>query len=125
MKRSSKSQTEAQLAPGMLDRHYSPRTPAHLVNVFPTEKNLSTRAAWVYLKHPRPYELDWATQAGAQSFWLSESGDVAEMMQNVYELLHNLDSGDFSVIFIQKPELKNLSGAEALIDRLSRACVSM
>jgi len=119
VKRSPRGQTEAQLAPGMLIRHYSPRTPAHLVDTFPEGKGSSS--AWVFLKHPSVSELESAILAGAQAFWLSESGDVAEMMQNVYDLLHNLDSGGFSAIFVQRPSAR-LPGSEALIDRLTRAC---
>jgi L-threonylcarbamoyladenylate synthase len=111
-KKTQHSEHQAQLASGMLDKHYSPRKPAFLWNEI---GEVTKDGAVVYLARPSTEEL-----ARGQVYWLSEAGALTEMMHNLYDLLHRLDAGEAPSIWIQRPV--GLVGGEALLDRVTRAC---
>ena len=114
---SQSDEAKPQLAAGQLHRHYSPRTPAQMVEIFPEELNGS---ACVLLSRPTS-ELNDALQGrGAQVYWLSESGDHGEMMQHLYAMLHRLDGLNYIQLYFERPEKSE--GSLALLDRLTRAC---
>jgi L-threonylcarbamoyladenylate synthase len=113
-----KDEQKAQLASGMLHRHYSPRTPAHLVENFEMAKKGD---ACVYLKRPKSEIIDALRHVNIESYWLSESGEVQDMLHNLYDLLHRLDTKGNSNLWIEKPKAEQIH-AEALLDRLTRAC---
>jgi L-threonylcarbamoyladenylate synthase len=110
-------ENKPQMAAGQLHRHYSPRTPAQMMEVFPESLD---GVACVLLSHPAPELYDSIQQRGAQVFWLSESGAEAEMMQNLYAMLHRLDGLSFSQFYFERPAKSESS--LALLDRLTRAC---
>ncbi len=100
-----------QLAPGMLERHYSPRTP--LVLRKPGTK-LPPGVAVILLRKP-------GGQSAGNVFWLSERGALREMARNLYRVLRQVDEGRYRQIWLEA--LPDDSGglAAALTDRMKRA----
>ncbi|MDR2863152.1 MAG: threonylcarbamoyl-AMP synthase [Puniceicoccales bacterium] len=115
-----------QVAPGMLSRHYSPRTPVVLRGPggqpsLPdaTQGGTPRQAAVVWIHRPETAIVSAVAAQGAAVFWLSESADLAEAGHNVFALLRRLDAAGFSAIHL---ELTDGSGIGAAInDRLRRA----
>jgi len=105
------------VAPGLLARHYSPRTPLALLEsgeLPPKEPN--ERKAWVRLCRGAGEE---SLPSRLETFWLSETGDFAQAGHGLYELLRKLDEASYTQIFC---ELAPESGlGVALNDRLRRA----
>lgn len=107
-------------APGMLKRHYSPRTPLVLFDdeeIAPAEVPVGTGAAVVFFARPQGEAPSWAR--GMEFFWLSEQGDCGEAARNVFSLLRTLDARGFSRIYMQRAPLGGIG--EAINDRLGRA----
>lgn len=113
--------SEAQEAPGMLSRHYSPRTPVLLrePGEVPAVREGLAGQAVVWLRRPvTPVGGASGAEAPAE-FWLSEDGDLREVARNVFALLRRLDAGGYSLIHV---ELAGGGGlAPAINDRLRRA----
>jgi len=104
---------QAQLAPGMLERHYSPRTPIRLFGRG-AEPVIPPAHAALLLQSRRA-----TLPSGVEPFYLSESGDPAEAARALFALLRKLDRRGFEVIVA---ELAEESGVGvALNDRLRRA----
>ncbi len=100
-----------QLAPGMLERHYSPRTP--LVIGRP-DKIASKESASILLRRP-------AGKPAANIFWLSRRGALAEIARNLYAVLREADAGGFRRIVIEPLPADAGGLAAAINDRLKRA----
>lgn len=108
----------AQLAPGMLTRHYSPRTPVTL------HPRLNARAvatadprhAWVFMaKPPLPRGA-----APKNIFWLDARGDLRRSAHNLFATLRRLDTAGFTALHFElAPATDGL--ATAINDRLRRA----
>jgi L-threonylcarbamoyladenylate synthase len=100
-----------QLAPGMLARHYSPRTRLLIKN---PARQLPRDVAGVFLCQP-------AGRTGANVFWLSKHGALPEIARNLYRVLRAADRGRHRQIWIEA--LPGTAGglAAALHDRLKRA----
>ncbi len=110
-------------SPGLMHRHYSPRTPLairpHLHEFCRDEALTNEKIAFIAFQKPteRPDFTDSA--AKIRFFWLTEDGDVEEAARNLYDLLHKVDRMNFNQIFI---ELAPESGLGAVInERLLRA----
>ena len=113
--------------PGSFKRHYSPDTRLLLLDhgsledintVMPRVQALMKKPAnlaLVYLKRPDALP----TLKNVELFWLSETGDLAEVAQHLFDLLHTLDQQDFNLIAVERPSEDGLG--IALNDRLSRA----
>jgi len=100
-----------QLAPGMLERHYSPRTP--LVLRRPPAK-LPAGIAAVWLSQP-----DQGT--AKHVFWLSERGALTEVARNLYDVLRRADAGHYRQIWVEPLPGDTGGLATAINDRLKRA----
>jgi L-threonylcarbamoyladenylate synthase len=100
----------AQVAPGQLARHYSPRTPLVL------EDKLAPRAdaneAWLFMSKPRGRQP-------ANVFSLDARGDLRRAARRLFAVLRALDDMNFRRIHVERPTGSGL--AEALGDRLNRA----
>lgn len=106
-------------APGMLKRHYSPRTPLTLfddADVSPVVID-GTNEAVVFFAHPEGTLPDWTK--GRELFWFSESGKSEEAARNVFSLLRTLDEKKFAKIYVQRAPQGGIG--EAINDRLGRA----
>ena len=109
-------------APGMLSRHYSPKTPLTLFDggaIPARDSSADGREAVVLFAHPDVAPL-WTS--GAEVFWFSESGQPMEAARNVFSLLRNLDSGGYSRIYAERSPLGGIG--EAINDRLGRAAAT-
>jgi len=109
---------EGMPAPGMMDRHYSPRTPLVLLEdgATPAMPKPGRRAAWVRLNISDP--AGTSSQA-IEIFRLAESGDLAGAAHNLYDLLRQLDTGGYATIWCDVAPDNGLG--RALNDRLRRA----
>lgn len=102
-----------QLAPGMLERHYSPRTPLVLGRIITTTPPAGV--ALVLLRQPP------GKKPAPQVFWLSKRGALTEVARNLYDVLRRADAGRYRQIRVE-PLPADASGlAAAINDRLKRA----
>jgi L-threonylcarbamoyladenylate synthase len=100
-----------QPAPGMLERHYSPRTP--LVLRRPPD-SLPAGVAAIWLRQPK-------SPVGGGVFWLSQRGALTEVARNLYDVLRRADAGRYRQIWLE-PLAADAGGlAAAINDRLKRA----
>lgn len=105
----------AQLAPGMLTRHYSPRTPVMLHDRLTPYHALaaSRREAWVFLTKP-------AAPVGKNIFWLDARGDLRAIARSLFAMLRQLDEAGYERLHFElAPGSDGL--ADAINDRLRRA----
>jgi L-threonylcarbamoyladenylate synthase len=107
---------EGLVAPGMLERHYSPRTPLGLLEpgARPPGAAAGTRAAWVRLRR----EAGSTAPAGVEVYWLSERGDLTEAARGLYELLRRLDAAGYAQLWCEQAPEGGLGAA--FNDRLRR-----
>lgn len=112
--RTAGSARKAQLAPGMLKRHYSPRTPVVLHDRLSTREAAGgDKDAWVFAARPRGV-------TGENIFWLDPRGDLRGAARRLFALLRRLDAAGHARIHLEKiPGRAGL--AEALNDRMARA----
>ncbi len=104
----------AQLAPGQLARHYSPRTPVIL------HTSLAPRAAahgpadeaWVFLARP-------VGVAGKNICWLDARGRLDGVARRLFHVLRTLDARGYRRIHVELARGGGL--ADAINDRLRRA----
>jgi L-threonylcarbamoyladenylate synthase len=105
------------LAPGMLARHYSPRTPLTLMGKLPAPARaaLEPRTAFLYFRRPPRVPA-----VSKNLFWLTPTGRPADAARTLYARLRALDRGGWQAIRAERvPGTAGL--AAALNDRLARA----
>jgi L-threonylcarbamoyladenylate synthase len=102
---------DAQVAPGLLERHYSPRTPVILhktIQRFPRPDE-----AYVCLR--RPFD----GRVPANVYWLDRHGNLRGAARRLFSTLREVDGAGYGAIHV---ELASGSGlADAINDRLRRA----
>lgn len=98
-------------APGMLNRHYSPRTPLRLTARISVA---SKQTALIYLRQP-------AGKRPAYVYWLSRRGALDEIARNLYRVLREADAGGYRDILLEKLPPTAGGLAAALNDRMKRA----
>jgi L-threonylcarbamoyladenylate synthase len=104
-------QSTAQLAPGLLTRHYSPRTPVVLHEKMHVVAGRA-REAWLFLTKP-------AQPRAKNIFWLDPHGDLRGAARRLFATLRQLDRGRFKTIHVELARDDGL--ADAINDRLRRA----
>ena len=110
------TKAEIPLAPGMLDRHYSPKTPAFLVENPSawTEKVSRWKVGYLLFSEQIPY-IDPNSQ-----YILSHQRNFKTAMNRLYAAMHDMDSKGFDLILCERfPES---SIGSSINDRLQRAC---
>ena len=100
-----------QLAPGMLERHYSPRTP---LIIGQPDVAAPLDSARILLRRP-------AGKPAGNIFWLSRRGALSEIARNLYAVLREVDAGRFKRIVIEPLPAEAGDLAAAINDRLNRA----
>lgn len=112
--RKAKPQDQAQLAPGMLPRHYSPkaRVVLHRKLAITETAPAATHTAWVFQKKP-----DGRTSKNV--FWLDPKGNLKGVANRLFDQLRQLDAAGIRTIHIELAAGGGL--AEAINDRLNRA----
>ena len=102
----------AQIAPGLLARHYSPRTAVELHVQFHARRPAATDEAWVSLAKP-------TTALAKNIFWFDAHGDLRGVARRLFAVLRQLDDGRFKKIHVELARGDGL--ADAINDRLRRA----
>lgn len=105
------------LAPGMLELHYSPKTPLVLLRKLPrpVAPESAENSGFIYFKKPAN-----GSRAGDAS-WLSRHGDVREAARNLYAVLRRVDNRGFALISVEAAPARLGPLAAAINDRLRRA----
>jgi L-threonylcarbamoyladenylate synthase len=104
----------AQVAPGLMKRHYSPRTPVVLhERIAPAAARKGPAdVAWLFVSGPGP-------SAGRNFFCLDQRGDLRVAARRLFSTLRHLDEAGFRLINAELARGEGL--AEAINDRLRRA----
>lgn len=108
----------AQLAPGMLARHYSPRTPVTLhprldPGAAAARAAAAPDEAWVFLARP-------PGRRRANVFWFDARGNLRGVARRLFAVLRQLDAAGFRRLHVElTPDEDGL--AHAIHDRLRRA----
>lgn len=102
-----------QLAPGMLERHYSPRTPLVLGRI--TTDMAPAGTAIVLLRQPP------GKKPAKHVFWLSQRGALTEVARNLYDVLRRADAGRYRQLRVEPLPADAGGLAAAINDRLKRA----
>ena len=105
-----------ELAPGMLDKHYSPRTPLELRDRAFTDEELRTHAESVALVC---FRKPAANGSASHVYWLSDSGSMTEAARRLFALLRELDAAGYQRIVFEPVPAEGLG--VAINDRLRRA----
>lgn len=101
---------KAQIAPGQLERHYSPRTPVVLHRCI--RRSDDTQCAYIFFRKP-------AGRTGPNVFWLDAGGNLAGAARRLFTLLRQADDGRFKSIHVELAPPQELG--IAINDRLRRA----
>ncbi len=104
------------LSPGLLAKHYSPRTPVVLMSSLADGSTLPSRIG-VILFAPRNLPFKPKSE-----ITLSTSGDLAEVAASLFSALRDLDSQGIDLIVVDTCDPVGLG--EAIMDRLIRASAS-
>jgi L-threonylcarbamoyladenylate synthase len=104
-------QTAGLPAPGMLPKHYSPRTPLVIKDAW---TRLPSKVAGIFLRKP-------AGPATQGVYWLSGRASLAEVARNLYRVLRQADQGNHRQIWIEALPEDSGGLAAAINDRLRRA----
>lgn len=120
-RKNSTSATARVLAPGMLSKHYSPRTPLTLHSrLSPTESLAAPKEAFLFFKKPEFKSDPRPRRAEANTRWLSEQGSFEEAARSLFSVLRELDGGGWSRLHAERAPGKSAL-ALAINDRLTRA----
>ena len=105
-------EVKAQVAPGLLERHYSPRTPVVLHQRIATHGD--ARCGYIFFRRP-------AGPARANIFWLDARGDLAGAARRLFATLRRADERQFSQLHVELAPAAGGSLGIAINDRLRRA----
>jgi L-threonylcarbamoyladenylate synthase len=116
-RRSAKTPRGAQLAPGLLKRHYSPHTPVALhATAAPADwLGAGPDEAWLLIMKPRQ-----ATPPNV--FWLDARGNLQGVARRLFSQLRLLDAAGYRRIHVELAPGGGL--ADAINDRLRRAAAA-
>ena len=115
-KKAKTEMTEAMPAPGMIDKHYSPKTrllilePETLLEIAKVK-----HAAVIYFNRNDTPSLP----KQASAYWLTEDGDLNDAARNLFHLLRAVDRKGYDAIFIEAAPEEGIG--VAINDRLRRA----
>lgn len=101
------------LAPGLLDQHYSPRTPLTLLAQVPRAPRRDV--AIIFWRRPKE------SAVGRNIFSLTRRGEAEVAARTLYAVLRTADAGGFSRIVCEKAPADAGALGEAINDRLQRA----
>lgn len=102
-------------APGMLSRHYAPKTKTILVNNIEKELKIYPNAKIGVLL----FQNSLLTKTNVVKEILSEKGDLKEATSNLYAAMHRLDKQNLDLIIAEKFPDNDLG--KSINDRLERA----
>ena len=99
-------------APGMLSKHYSPRTPLSFLREHPAKQSADTGI--ILLRKPRG-------NPPANTYWLSQRGSLKEIARNLYKILRQADKAGHRRLLVESVPPPAMGLGAAISDRLSRA----
>jgi L-threonylcarbamoyladenylate synthase len=106
---------EAPDAPGMLSRHYAPKTKTFLTNnVYEFLKSFPNKKIGLIV-----FQELIPNQENIIQEVLSTTGDLKEATKNLYAAMHRLDSCNLDIIIAER--LPNIGLGKSINDRLERA----
>ncbi|MEO7600338.1 MAG: L-threonylcarbamoyladenylate synthase [Opitutus sp.] len=110
----SSGDRNAPIAPGLLKRHYSPRTPStlHISHSASAITRGDGREAWIFIAKP-------SGAARANVFWLDARGNLKGAARRLFSVLRQVDAAGFKRIHLERASGGGL--ADAINDRLARA----
>jgi L-threonylcarbamoyladenylate synthase len=110
----STSKVQKQLAPGLLKRHYSPRTQLILHEKLSqnSANSATTDEAFLFFTKPKK-------PLSAHIYWLDEIGDQENAARQLFSKLRDLDAKGYRIINAEKAPTGAMSAA--INDRLNRA----
>jgi L-threonylcarbamoyladenylate synthase len=112
-----KSRRAPMLVPGLLDQHYSPRTPLELRRNLGAADRKAANPATALVFRQKP-----AGRIAANVFFFSRTGRLADVAHNLYAVLRAVDAGGFAKILAETvPPGRRDALALAINDRLTRA----
>lgn len=102
-------------APGMLSRHYAPKTRTILVDNVNSEitRHINKKIGVLLFQNPVLHPNILSTEI------LSTTGDLKEAMSNLYAAMHRLDKQNLDLIIAEKLPANHLGNS--INDRLQRA----
>lgn len=101
------------LAPGMLDKHYSPHKCLRLFSILDVPPPSADTARIFFARPSEPQKND---------YWFSENGDLSEVATKLFRLLRELDKGPHQKLLCEVPHMAPAGDLAAAIgDRLHRA----
>jgi L-threonylcarbamoyladenylate synthase len=106
---------QAPNAPGMLEKHYSPRTKTYLVQDIADFIKQHPDKKIGLLLHSSDHEMFKVTIIN----YLSKTGNLKEAASNLYSAMHEMDQLDLDMIIAQR--LPNYDLGQSINDRLERA----
>lgn len=102
-------------APGMLARHYAPKTKTILTdNIVDKVKHYAHKKIGLLV-----FNSDFKSEAISIRIVLSKTGDLSEAASKLYEALHQLDKDDLDIIIAEK--FPDYGLGKSINDRLTRA----
>jgi L-threonylcarbamoyladenylate synthase len=99
------------LAPGLLAKHYSPRTP---LQIYGSPGEVAAHTAIIRLRQPMG-------PARSGVYGLSRGGALTEIARNLYRVLREVDAGGYRQILIERVPPAAGALAAAINDRIDRA----
>ncbi|MEN8662196.1 MAG: L-threonylcarbamoyladenylate synthase [Lentimonas sp.] len=109
---------KAQVAPGQLTQHYSPRAKVHLFEegTAPTDlAEITHHKKWAIIFNTKPL----FEPVPEHAYWLSEDGDAETVAHNLFELIQRLDQLGYTELHIELSTNRGIG--KAINDRLHRA----
>jgi L-threonylcarbamoyladenylate synthase len=102
-------------APGMLARHYAPKTKTILTdNIVDKVKHYAHKKIGLLV-----FNSEFESEAISIRIVLSKTGDLSEAASKLYEALHQLDKDDLDIIIAEK--FPDYGLGKSINDRLTRA----
>jgi L-threonylcarbamoyladenylate synthase len=102
-------------APGMLSRHYAPKTKMYFTNhVYEFIQNFNNKKIGVLL-----FEKNLSHQQIKHQEILSETGNLNEAAKNLYAAMHRLDHSNLDIIVAER--LPDIGLGKTINDKLERA----
>lgn len=115
-KKAVRGKTDAMRAPGMMKKHYSPKTRLMMLeSESPLEATNENYRAVIYFKRR---EIPPMTKQ-ANAYWLTEDGDLSEAAHKLFHLLRVVDQKGYDVIYIEAAPEEGIG--VAINNRLRRA----
>ncbi|WP_291120036.1 L-threonylcarbamoyladenylate synthase [Flavobacterium sp. UBA6135] len=110
-----KNSNKNPIAPGMLDKHYAPKTPMILCeNPLQTAFNLIGKNIGIIVFDKKDFYSDYFVEV------LSPKSNLEEAAKNLYAAMHKLDEKGFDLLIAEK--FPDVGIGKTINDRLTRAC---